>query len=609
MVTGEWGVGKTHQVKRALDEDEFHYISLYGLRTADELRSAVFAKMYPTRHRIKSFVGEAKQALRDASGLFSFGSLTPALFGAFLEQGVTNEYVLVFDDLERSLMPRKILLGVINHYVEHSGCRVIVIVHDGKVLDSYFKDSKEKLFGQTIQATPQIDHAIRAFRKPVEGTKFGGFIDPFIDDILNIFASSGAQSLRILKYAIEDIRRFYEVVDEKHRASADAMAECVAMMTVFAIETRNGTLEPGDLVDRMRSKRGEAQSALATASERYQLVDLASQTLQDDLLVQMFVKGVFDPAAIRNSLEHSRHFLVPADAPAWRTVMEFDNLDDQTVQTAVNEMSRQFEELEPLGVGEILHVLALRLMMAEQGISGMTPDASVTEANAYIDAMHAKGQIPPRTLSYDWRLERYSSHDGTGFWVSDDMRPFFSQIVSHLRRVQEDALDKWLIEQAPVIIELLNDGKEFFEKFVQTYKGNNTFAHVAALDKISPEVFVAAFLNAPRSGWYWIGNAIDQRYKSSFQVTDLARERPWAKEVVRLLAEESAKLEGLAKFRLLRAIPKAVDAEEPIVTTVAALELDNLERDSESVQEVDLPRPKRPRSSRKPRASDDDTVT
>ncbi|MBY3386309.1 hypothetical protein [Rhizobium laguerreae] len=574
MVTGEWGVGKTYQVRRALDEDEFHYISLYGLRTAEELRSAVFARMYPMRHRIRGFVGEAKQALRDASGLFSFGSLTPALFGAFLEQGVTNNRILVFDDLERSLMPRKILLGVINHYVEHSGCRVIVIVHDGKILDSYFNDSKEKLFGQTIQAFPQIDHAIRAFRKPFEGTKFGEFIAPFLDDILKMFASSGARSLRILKYAIEDLRRFYEVIDEKYRDNAEAMAECVGMLTVFAFEIRNGTLEQDDLRDRIRSKRGEGESALALVSERYQVVDLASPTLQDDLLVQMFIQGVFDSDAIRNSLEQSRHFLVPEETPPWRTVIEFDNLDDVTVQTAVDEMNRQIEELEPLRVGEMLHILALRLMMAEQGISGKTREQSVAEANAYIDAMFEKDQIPPRPLSYDWRLERYSSHDGTIFWVSDDMRPHFDRIVSHLRHAQEAALDKWLIGQVPAVIELLLDGKEFFEKFVQTYKGNNTFAHVAVLDKIPPEQFVAAFLNAPKRGWYWIGNTVDQRYKSSFQMKDLEPERPWAVEVVKLLKEEAAKLEGLARFRLLRALPKAVGQEEPEIKTVAAIDYD-----------------------------------
>lgn len=580
LVTGEWGVGKTHQVLHALDEDQYFYISLYGLRTAEELRSAVFAQMFPSRHRIKGFVDDAKQAMRDASGFLAFGSLTPAFLGAFLDQNVLNDRVLVFDDLERSRIPTKVLLGVINHYVEHSGCRAIVIMHESKVLDSYFNDSKEKLFGQTLQAVPQVAEAFESFMKPQRGTKFGRFLAPFETDVVEIFNRSGASSLRLLKYLIEDLRRFHEGLDERHCSHRAAMDEAVKMLSVFSVEVRQNHISPMDLTDRAKSAYGEKDSKVALACVRYGAIDLTSTTLQDNLLTQMLVQGIYDPEQIRSSLDQSYHFLVSKEAPPWRTVINFDHIEDDKVQAAVEEMNKQIEELDAVEPGEMLHILALRLMMAEQGISGSNPDKAVVDAKTYINAMLDAGNIPPRPLSYTWKRERYSGHDGIGFWVVPSMQSHFKDIVEHLRNAQETALDRKLAAETPALLDQLLDGEKFYEKVVSTYTGNNPYAQVAILDKIEPQEFVAAWLKAPKKAWYWIGSAINDRYKASFQIEELRQERSWARQVVALLNEEASKLDGFSKFRLLRAIPKAVndDDEEPVIAgKIGDLQSDGVE--------------------------------
>ena len=562
LVTGDWGVGKTHQVLHALDEDQYFYVSLYGLRTAEELRATVFAQMFPSRHKIKRFLDDARQAMRDASGVFAFGSLTPALLGAFLDQNVSNDRVLVFDDLERSRIPMKVLLGAINHYVEHSGCRAIVIVHDKKVLDPYFEDSKEKLFGQTLQADPQIAEAFDSFMKPYKETNFGRFVAPFEGDVVQIFRWSAVKSLRLMKYLIEDLRRFHEALDGRHLAHSGAMEEAVKMVSAFSVEVRANRLVANDLVSRSMSTYGDKNSNIARASVRYGKIDLTSTTLQDDLLIKMFVEGIYDSEQIRTSLDQSYHFLVSEEAPPWRTVINFDHIDDDKVRVAVEKMNKQIEDLDAVAPGEMLHILALRLMMAEQGILDATPEKVVSDAKAYIDAMLEAGKIPPRPLSYTWKSERYTAYDGIGFWVSAEMREYFNQIVERLRTAQETALDRNVGAEIPVLLDLLADGERFYESVVSTYTGNNPYAHVAILHKIEPKDFVAAWLQAPKKGWYWIGSAIDERFKLSFQVAELRQERSWARQVVSLLEEEASKLDGFSRLRIFRAIPKAVIEDE-----------------------------------------------
>jgi hypothetical protein len=577
LVTGSWGIGKTHQVKHSLDADVFLHVSLFGLRTAEELRAAVFAQMFPTRHWIKAKAEGATQSLHAMSGPYALAGIAPTLFSALLDRDVSADRILIFDDLERSRMPLKVLLGVINNYVEHSGCRVIVIVHDKKLIDPYLIDAKEKLFGQTLEALPQIKEAFSAFMERYRGRPFGEFLVPYKQDVLDIFTKSGQSSLRLLKYLIEDLRRFHEVLDERHRQHADAMAEVIRMISVFAIEVRVGALSAADLTDRRRQAHGNQNSKVAQANTRYGTVKLQSETLQDALLCDMFFKGIFDADDIRRNLDESVHFLVPGEDPPWRVVINFDKLDDDQVAIGLERMNAQIANLAEIDPGEMLHILALRLMMADEGISGSSPDEAVAEAKAYINRMDELGRIPPRPLQHEWRHERYSSHDGIGYWVSEKMKGHFNQIVNHLKSTREGALSRELIQKQPDILAALADGEKFFEMVVSTYTGKNPYAHVAILETIEPETFVSAWLQAPKSSCYWIGSAINERYKSSFHSEELRRERPWARQVVALLDKEVESLQGFARLRLSRAIPRSVgntdddEAAGPVVATGASI--------------------------------------
>jgi len=554
LVTGEWGIGKTHQVEHALDEDQFYYVSLYGLRSSEEVRAAVFAQMYPLMHKVKGFISDAKQAASDASGLFAFGSLAPGLLGAFFDQTVRADRILIFDDLERCSIEKSDLLGIINQYVEHSGCRVIVIAHDGKIADEAFKETKEKLFGQTIKVDPQVDQAFESFVNPYGGTEFGNFLEPLRKDVLDIFKRSQVASLRILRYLIEDLKRLFEAMDPEHLESREAVTEVVKMLSVFSIELRSGRIQPENLKDRPRDALNGEASKIAAISSRYQSIDLTSHTLQDAVLVQMLADGVYDTKSIRRSVAESRHFLVPEEASPWRTVINFDHLDDPVVEAAVVRMKsqlRSFQEMEP---GEMLHIWSLRLMMAENKISAEDPDKVVSDAKSYFDYMLAQGRMPARTLSWEWSNERFEAFGGVAFWVSRAMKSRFQEIREHLKQNMEKALDAQLAMEAPALLDDLLNGKEFFEKLVSTYTGKNPYAYVPVLSKIDPEEFVQAWLNSPKEGWYWIGNTLAERHKRSFHTDALKVERSWLKEVVSLIEKETARFEGFRRFRLVRAI-------------------------------------------------------
>lgn len=56
MITGDWGIGKTHTITHLLPKEETHYISLYGLSSETEIHSSLFDVMYPDKKKIKKIL-------------------------------------------------------------------------------------------------------------------------------------------------------------------------------------------------------------------------------------------------------------------------------------------------------------------------------------------------------------------------------------------------------------------------------------------------------------------------------------------------------------------------------------------------------------------------
>ncbi|MEG1691254.1 MAG: P-loop NTPase fold protein, partial [Hafnia sp.] len=140
LITGEWGVGKTYQVtKKYLLKESIYYISLFGLKTAEEIHSSVFAAMHPLQSFIKKGADSLKDTGIEAPGLsLNLGGIAPTLASALLKSECKKDRIIIFDDFERCTVPIQERLGAINIYVEHEECQVIVISNEEKINQQQF---------------------------------------------------------------------------------------------------------------------------------------------------------------------------------------------------------------------------------------------------------------------------------------------------------------------------------------------------------------------------------------------------------------------------------------------------------------------------------------
>lgn len=563
LVTGPWGAGKTYQVKKIIGEEERWYVSLFGKESAEEIHAAVLAEANPKWAALAQH-GDRVADVTKESGFFP--SWTQPLLAsastvanAVLRKSLKPDRCLVFDDLERSNIDLKDLLGVINLYVEHYGFRVVVIAHDGEAAKE-LREVKEKLFGQVICVAAEVEDAVEAFIVRLRTESGRKFVRTHIQELLSVFRASGQQSLRLLKHLIEDCERFAGALDQKYQTNTSALVQLLRLFAALNIEIRAGNLEGDDLSKRQDTiitghfvKKGSdtPMPPLCVANERYPMTELGDQIVDDDLLHAMLIEGRYDPTEIGSSLAMSPFFAEPRSVPAWRSIYHFDSLSDSIVAEAFARMQEEFEGRKVENLGEMLHMFSLRLMMVREKIMRGEVEAEVAAAKAYIDDLAKAGRLAPRSLELRPLAEFDTGYDQYVFWENETAE--FREIKEYLH----DARDRVLAERLPAMAqELLDimstDPNKVFSLLGPSAGAARNYAYVPVLREISPDNLIDALLNMDPGAWRQFGYALKDRYRGFVLREQLKAEAPWLKEFDSRLASRASELPGFAGLRLRR---------------------------------------------------------
>jgi hypothetical protein len=583
LVTGEWGTGKTYLVEKLLpwegDNQRAVYVSLFGLKSAEELVGAIYAEQHPSEDKLQKGIEKLGEAVKGASvlgvGIGGIGAGLANFVAAKMRKQVDPSKVIIFDDLERSDIAPLSLLGIINHFVEHHGCRIVVIAHDEKLVGGIC-EAKEKIFGQTIRVQPDFDSAYNSFILELKSDRPTIFINLYKDIIKTCFAESAIKSLRVLRQVIYDLARLYAVLEERHINHPNAMRELVALFSAFDFEVRAGRIAISDLEDRQGKtfRRSFARAAdnnatpeaFLLAQDRYSAVNLESSLLKDDILIQTLLQGRYDAVAICDSINASQYFAKLEDLPSWRKVIDFELLDDQVVDEAAAAMQRQFDDRAILNASEMLHVFALRMMMANRGIISKTIDDVEIECIMYIDDLLASRTLSiPEDMYGTSRSQRFRGAHGISFWIEDEYNSAFHRVVSHFESQINAALTLTYSEEAEKLIDILiSDVDQFIVSIAYSDHGGGKFARLPVLQMLKPKEFVAAWLSTPKQGhtWYRIKEALENRYSGNalHNIAGpaggwLRPEAEWIRAVIEALKDRAGESNGFAKRRIERVIP------------------------------------------------------
>ena len=191
----------------------------------------------------------------------------------------TDDKVLCFDDLERANVDVIDILGYINNFVEHDHIKTIIICNE-KELSTKLKSSnlemktfiatylldkqgelntndkpmvekiqdkiehvfdkandyeriKEKLIGETFEYAPKFDYIINGILMRYENDpELIRFLRENTNIIITTFKRSGTRNLRILKHALNDFQKIFDMVEKNYPNVNNRVMQTMLIFTI-----------------------------------------------------------------------------------------------------------------------------------------------------------------------------------------------------------------------------------------------------------------------------------------------------------------------------------------------------------------------------------------
>lgn len=592
MVTGAWGTGKTYQVRDAfktrtcfnvynrqdpLKSDDCIYVSLFGLGTREAIDAEVLSACDPASSYFRNFFKIFGTISRAASGIFAAGAAISLLSGPILRAAISrnSDRVLVLDDMERCNLSPEELLGTINYYVEHIGFKVVIICHDEK-LSKKISKAKEKLVGQTLKISPNMDDAFDAFLSDTNSDKQRKIISKYKKDIIVTFNESGVESLRILSFIIRDISRMVGEIDDEYLNNIQAMKQIVTTVVALSALIYSGQLKKDDVKTKTNEQSRDNSfenmiDKLAEKSNRFSNVNLLGEVIPNQLQIEMFFYGNFNSQMIKDWVSTSYLFHRTDNSEAWWKVWHRYRLNDDVVVDAIKQMDQDFRERKYGTWSEIAHLLSLRLSICDEGlmVDGAIDDIYKNGIN-YIDDVYQAGRLEIASslgsLS-DWENIAAKGLQFSG--VNSSNEQLSEQVKKTLKYLQEKriaALRSIMPRIGIELVELLKKNslksiQEFRDKLTSTNSTPMPSAALPVLTTIDPDIFVQLLLLIDGSLW----QEIDVVFRERTRLLNgrLMEERQWFQLIVEKIDHltEQPSTDTVRKVRLKWLISEEIRSE------------------------------------------------
>lgn len=273
------------------------YMSLYGISNLEEISKKIFIettqlmdknmKKYMTATGQESIPEYAKTGL-DMANLFGVTQNGDKMdYGKFFS---TDDKLLCFDDLERANVDVIDILGYINNFVEHDHIKTIIICNEKELatkiknsnlemktfIATYILDKegnltnqdlpmvekirdkieyvfdkaidyeriKEKLIGETFEYSPEFTYIIHGILMRYESDPdLIRFLRENTSYIIGTFNRSGTRNLRILKHALNDFKKVFEVVNKYYPNTNYRVLQTMLIFTIaMSFEIKAGKI-------------------------------------------------------------------------------------------------------------------------------------------------------------------------------------------------------------------------------------------------------------------------------------------------------------------------------------------------------------------------------
>lgn len=497
------------------------YMSLYGISNLEEISKKIFIETTQLMDKnLRKFMDANGQStipeyaktgidMANFFGVTENGSKVD--YGEFFS---TSDKVLCFDDLERANVDVIDILGYINNFVEHDHIKTIIICNE-KELSTKLKSSnlemktfiatylldkqdelnktdkpmvekiqdkiehvfdkandyeriKEKLIGETFEYAPKFDYIINGILMRYENNPdLIRFLRENTGLIISTFNKSGTRNLRILKHALNDFKKIYEMVNKSYPNINHRVMQTMLIFTIaISFEIKAGKITKDKFInikDNEEYKSILVSSRILMDNRQFYIKEFDSNYYYNFKSEYRFFKfieyyirtRIFDMKIFKENMEAIISTVDTENLPGYRRLLteEYWKISDDQFDGVIKEVIEDVKE----GKVNLIDTVKLFAYFSYFSRKGLIEYDLKTLKNIFFTGMNMAALSSNYCPNVKEELGKIAIEE-----VAEDM----DEILKHFNVLNSQLLDKMYTEKAEETMKCIPMKMEqFFEKF------------------------------------------------------------------------------------------------------------------------------------------------
>lgn len=528
LIKGDWGCGKSFFIKQwkksleggDVDNDEEYvnlkpiYVSLNGVTNTGQIDEAIKREISPILHgKFMKGVGKAMKfaasialrfnvdAVGDASPEQMVCTIDPKMLLECDPTKVRGKRILIFDDMERAMMPIEETLGYINYFIEQVGCSVIIVGDDKNIEEQAdYKRIKEKTIGHEYRIETETEEALSVFIDEIDHDGKLGLKDLTLP-VTFCFQVSRVRNLRILRQSLFDYRLYVshlsrEIIDSKE--FGDIRVYLLLNFIAVYAEYKSGKV----MMERFHEQLAHETVSRMSDNDKpspQEAMNLMSKYEKSGLTESHRVLGQGYVACVMGYLLEGRineEFLVQEvkrdRGTPWEKLSQYMSLSDEDFKKCLGETagyleSGSFDQIDYLLMATCSMLLVIR--------KGMTHNYTTEAVIGWcLKAINEKFFPSCRSLDDLYRQKNHA-HRCLSYYQSENIM----EDIKNLGEGIEEAFQSIASGKHDTLTEILNSlSDEKVEQIVPIYMHavpdqSVTYSSHAIFAQVDPEKFVRGF--------------------------------------------------------------------------------------------------------------------
>ena len=493
------------------------YMSLYGISNLEDISKKIFMettqlmdknlRKFMTSRGQETIPEYAKTGI-DMANFFGVTQSSNKL--DYTDFFATDDKVLCFDDLERANVDVIDILGYINNFVEHDHIKTIIICNE-KELSTKLKSSnlemktfiatylldkqnelnksdkpmvekiqdkiehvfdkandyeriKEKLIGETFEYAPKFDYIINGILMRYENNpELIRFLRENTRFIINTFHRSGTRNLRILKHALNDFKKVFEMVNKSYPNTNNRVMQTMLIFTIaISFEIKAGKITKEKFIN-------------INNNEEYKSLLVSSRILMDNRqfyikefdnnyyynfkseyrffkFIEYYVRTrIFDMKIFKDNMETIRKTIDTGELPAYKRLLteEYWKISDDEFNNVIEEILEDVKQGK-IKLIDMVKIFAYFSYFSRKGL--ISYDLKILRI-LFFNGMNISSLTSEYCNNVNEELEKIAIEE-----VEEDM----VDILKHFNNLNEQLLDKKYKEKADEVMKNIPMKMEIF---------------------------------------------------------------------------------------------------------------------------------------------------